>query len=88
MAKLITAPDLTRWAGGQGSGPKYLVVRPGTVLTPGALDAARNLGVQLLHPGQGARQVLQRVAEEVAGGPVKPEDVDKLEAELMAKSKA
>lgn len=85
MAKLITAQELTHWASSAGQGTKYLLVRPGTMLTPGALDAARNLGIQVLYRGQGARTVLQRLAEEVTGGTVATEDLVKLEARVMAK---
>lgn len=87
MAKLITERELADWAGQSQSGPKYLLMKPGIVLTPGAQDAARRLGVQILHPGPGARTVLKRLAEEVTGGTVGPEDLAKLEAQLMAKTK-
>ncbi|HEY3364347.1 MAG TPA: hypothetical protein VGK74_04785 [Symbiobacteriaceae bacterium] len=87
MARLITEQELTQWAGRTRSGPKYLLMRPGIVLTPGALDAARRIGVQILHPGPGARTVLKQLAEEVTGGPVGVEDLAKLEAQVLAKSK-
>jgi hypothetical protein len=87
VAKLITAQDLTRWAATAGDGTKYLVMQPGTVMTPGALDAARGLGVQVLHPGPAARTILKRMAEELAGEAVTAADLVKLEASIMAKSK-
>lgn len=86
MARLITAPDLQAWAGQAGEGPKYLLVQ-GLLLTPGAVDAARSLGVQMLYPGQALRTQLKRMAEEVTGGEISEKDLKELETRLLTTMK-
>lgn len=87
MSKLITAADVADWAARCGSAAKFLPAS-GRILTPGAVDAARMLGVQILYPGQGARSLLKRLAEEVTGGPVHDEDLRTLEQELFKRMQA
>lgn len=84
MARLITAAQIEEWAGQIGAGPKYLLTH-GCILTPGALDAARTLKVQVLFPGSITIGILQRLAEEVNGGPVRGEDLAALETQVLTR---
>lgn len=82
MAKLVTAADVQESAGRVGEGQKYLLAH-GCILTPGALDTARTLGVQILYPGQGMQSVIRRMAEEVVGGSIGGRDLVALEAQVL-----
>lgn len=84
MAKLITEADLRKWATEAGAGPKFVFTKV-HVLTPGALDAARVMNVQVVHPGQATRAVLEAIAKEVTGGPIDGMDLTMLEARVVAK---
>ncbi|MFZ5826547.1 MAG: hypothetical protein ACOY94_19820 [Bacillota bacterium] len=82
MAKLVTAADVQEWAAKAGEGPRFLVARE-LILTPGAIDTARALGVQILYPGPGMRSIIRQMAEEVVGGAIDGEDLEALESQVL-----
>ncbi len=83
MPKFVTATDMQEWITRVGEGPKLLVVY-GCRLTPGAVDSARNLGVQILYPGPELQGVIRRLAQGLVDSPLRDEELAAVEARVMA----
>lgn len=85
MAKLITAKDVQGWSQ-TCTGPRFLLAG-GHILSPGALDAARGLGVQVVYPGSSLTSLLRKLAEEATGNALGREELAELERQVVAKIK-